>query len=101
MLLCGATVYIQAHYVIDAIVGFFSAFLLYVVVTWILHVRRHLAASPLFKGIPNFRDTRIAMLRAETKDDRDMHPRIIFYFSYQRPVRFSGVHLCTGTTVYG
>ena len=34
MLLCGATVYIQAHYVIDAIVGFFSAFLLYVVATW-------------------------------------------------------------------
>lgn len=33
----------------------------------ILHVRRHLAASPLFKGIPNFRDTRIAMLRAETQ----------------------------------
>ena len=35
----------------------------------ILHVRRHLAASPLFKGIPNFRDTRIAMLRAETKEE--------------------------------
>ena len=35
----------------------------------ILHVRRHLAASPLFKGIPNFRDTRIAMLRAETRDE--------------------------------
>ena len=32
----------------------------------ILHIRRHLAASPLFKGIPNFRPTRIAMLRAET-----------------------------------
>ena len=32
----------------------------------ILHIRRHLAASPLFKGIPNFRDTRIAMLRADT-----------------------------------
>ena len=32
----------------------------------ILHVRRHLAASPLFKGIPNFRPIRIAMLRAET-----------------------------------
>ena len=32
----------------------------------ILHIRRHLAATPLFKGIPNFRDTRIAMLRAET-----------------------------------
>ena len=33
----------------------------------ILHVRRHLAATPLFKGIPNFRQTRIAMLRAETQ----------------------------------
>lgn len=32
----------------------------------ILHVRRHLAASPLFKGIPKFRETRIKMLRAET-----------------------------------
>lgn len=35
----------------------------------ILHIRRHLAATPLFKGIPNFRETRIAMLRAETKDE--------------------------------
>ncbi|MBO4451605.1 MAG: tRNA dihydrouridine synthase DusB [Bacteroidaceae bacterium] len=35
----------------------------------ILHVRRHLAASPLFKGIPNFRQTRIRMLRAETVSD--------------------------------
>ena len=35
----------------------------------ILHVRRHLAASPLFKGIPNFKETRIAMLRAETLND--------------------------------
>ena len=35
----------------------------------ILHVRRHLAASPLFKGIPNFRETRIAMLRVETKEE--------------------------------
>ena len=32
----------------------------------ILHIRRHLAASPLFKGIPDFRPTRIAMLRANT-----------------------------------
>lgn len=32
----------------------------------ILHTRRHLAATPVFKGIPNFRETRIAMLRAET-----------------------------------
>ena len=37
----------------------------------ILHIRRHLAASPLFKGIPNFRDTRIAMLRAETAASLD------------------------------
>lgn len=35
----------------------------------ILHIRRHLAASPLFKGIPHFRDTRIAMLRADTFDE--------------------------------
>lgn len=35
----------------------------------ILHSRRHLAASPIFKGIPNFRDIRIAMLRAETIND--------------------------------
>ena len=35
----------------------------------ILHIRRHLAATPLFKGIANFRDTRIAMLRAETVDE--------------------------------
>lgn len=31
----------------------------------ILHIRRHLASSPLFKGIPNFRETRIRMLRAD------------------------------------
>lgn len=35
----------------------------------ILHTRRHLAATPVFKGIPNFRETRIQMLRAEKKDD--------------------------------
>ena len=35
----------------------------------ILHIRRHLAASPLFKGLPDFRQTRIAMLRAETAAD--------------------------------
>lgn len=32
----------------------------------ILHMRRHLAATPLFKGIPDFKPTRIAMLRAST-----------------------------------
>ena len=35
----------------------------------ILHTRRHLAASPIFKGIPNFRQTRIAMLRASSMDE--------------------------------
>ncbi|MDD5780685.1 MAG: tRNA-dihydrouridine synthase family protein [Bacteroidales bacterium] len=35
----------------------------------ILHVRRHLAATPLFKGIANFRQMRIALLRAETCDE--------------------------------
>lgn len=35
----------------------------------ILHIRRHLAATPIFKGIPNFRDTRIAMLRAESVEE--------------------------------
>ncbi|MDR3326773.1 MAG: tRNA dihydrouridine synthase DusB [Prevotellaceae bacterium] len=32
----------------------------------IVHFRRHIAATPLFKGIPNFKPTRIAMLRAQT-----------------------------------
>ena len=35
----------------------------------IIHTRRHLAATPIFKGIPNFRPTRIAMLRATTMDE--------------------------------
>lgn len=35
----------------------------------ILHTRRHLAATPIFKGIPDFRQTRIAMLRASTVDE--------------------------------
>ncbi|MBR0116077.1 MAG: tRNA dihydrouridine synthase DusB [Prevotella sp.] len=35
----------------------------------ILHTRRHLAASPIFKGIPNFRSKRIAILRAEHLDE--------------------------------
>ena len=32
----------------------------------ILHIRRHLAMTPLFKGIPDFKSTRIEMLRAES-----------------------------------
>ena len=35
----------------------------------IMHVRRHLANSPIFKGIPDFRKTRIQILRAETMDE--------------------------------
>lgn len=35
----------------------------------ILHIRRHLAASPLFKGLPDFRQTRIRMLRVETEQE--------------------------------
>lgn len=35
----------------------------------ILHIRRHLAASPLFKSIPDFRPTRIAMLKAGNLDE--------------------------------
>ena len=31
----------------------------------ILHTRRHLAATPIFKGIPDFRQTRIELLRAD------------------------------------
>jgi len=32
----------------------------------IIHSRRHFAASPVFKGLDNFKQTRIALLRAET-----------------------------------
>ena len=35
----------------------------------ILHIRRHLAASPLFKGLPDFRQTRIRMLRIEHEEE--------------------------------
>ena len=33
-----------------------------------MHVRRHLAATPLLKGLPDFRPLRIDMLRAEKLD---------------------------------
>lgn len=35
----------------------------------IRHIRRHLASSPLFKGLPDFKPMRIAMLRAESEDE--------------------------------
>ena len=35
----------------------------------IVHSRRHFAASPVFKGLADFKQTRIALLRAETLDE--------------------------------
>lgn len=35
----------------------------------ILHIRRHLAATPFLKGLPDFRPTRIRMLRANTMEE--------------------------------
>ena len=35
----------------------------------IIHSRRHFAASPIFKGLPDFKQTRIALLRAETVEE--------------------------------
>ena len=35
----------------------------------ILHIRRHLALTPIFKGIADFKRTRIEMLRAETVEE--------------------------------
>lgn len=35
----------------------------------IIHSRRHFAASPVFKGLPDFRQTRIALLRADTREE--------------------------------
>ena len=35
----------------------------------ILHIRRHLAVTPIFKGIPDFKPTRVAILRAETVNE--------------------------------
>lgn len=46
VLLCGATVYIQAHYLIDALVGFVSAFGIYVLVT---HIFKKWFARPMFE----------------------------------------------------
>lgn len=50
----------------------------------ILHIRRHLAATPLFKGLPDFRQTRIKLLRAETAEQLEQIIREIEekYFSH-------------------
>ena len=47
----------------------------------ILHIRRHLAATSLFKGISDFKQTRVAMLRAETVAD-------LFHIMDEIPERF-------------
>ncbi len=53
----------------------------------ILHIRRHLAATPLFKGIPHFKETRIALLRATTLNDlftiidQEVAPKIENFYS--------------------
>ena len=44
-------------------------------------MRRHLAATPLFKGIPDFKPTRIAMLRANTLEE-------LFAIMDEIPVKF-------------
>ena len=46
LLLCGATGYIQAHYLIDSIVGFVSAFGIYILATWMF---KRWFAQPMFK----------------------------------------------------
>lgn len=50
----------------------------------ILHIRRHLAATPLFKGLPDFRQTRIKLLRADTAEQVEQIIREIEekYFSH-------------------
>lgn len=35
----------------------------------ILHIRRHIAMTPIFKGIADFKSMRIALLRAESKEE--------------------------------
>lgn len=47
----------------------------------IIHIRRHLAATSLFKGIADFKQTRIAMLRAETVEE-------LFHILDEIPHRF-------------
>ena len=53
----------------------------------ILHIRRHLAATSLFKGISDFKQTRVAMLRAETVAD-------LFRIMDEIPERFNVGEAC-------
>lgn len=68
----------------------------------ILHIRRHLAVSPLFKGLPDFRPTRIKMLRAESlKELEDIFAEIknAYYESYQK--HFIGINSINTTSNKG
>ena len=52
----------------------------------ILHSRRHIAASPLFKGIPDFKPVKVAMLRAETVEELfRLFTNILPQTSYSHP----------------
>ncbi|MBQ4036089.1 MAG: tRNA dihydrouridine synthase DusB, partial [Paludibacteraceae bacterium] len=56
----------------------------------IVHTRRHIATSPLFKGIDNFKSTRIAMLKANTKQELfDIMDSISKNFDVSRETLFS------------
>ena len=69
----------------------------------IIHVRRHLAASPLFKGIPDFRQTRIRMLRAESMEELfaildDIEQRFFLYLADTQEKRRAALR-CTAFVV--
>ncbi len=57
----------------------------------ILHSRRHLASTPLFKGLPDSRETRIRLLRADTLKeafaimDNDLFPRLLALSAHSEP----------------
>lgn len=51
----------------------------------IVHSRRHFAASPIFKGLPDFKQHRIALLRAENRDEvfRLMDEAVVQYSDFR------------------
>lgn len=70
LLLCTATVYIQAHYLIDAIAGFFSAFVIYFIITFIY---KYYFATPLFgaTSLPKSRSASLQKCLAFSEKCRD------------------------------
>lgn len=58
----------------------------------IVHTRRHIATSPLFKGIDNFKSTKIAMLKAGTKEELfDIMDNIAKNFDVSRETLFTKI----------